>query len=87
MDGVGEVSITIQDMYQAAFLMYNGLTPEYVWSNGMVLFKFHGEDATKLADDYLASGNATVNAMMFARAHKDVKVSVRDIQQQHKEQK
>ena len=84
MDGVGEVSITLSDMYQAAFLMYNGLTPEYVWSNGMVLFKFFGEDATKLADDYLARGNATVNAMMFARVHKDIKASVRDIQQQHK---
>ena len=45
------------------FLMYNGLTPEYVWSNGMVLFKFFGEDATKLADDYLSSGHATVNAL------------------------
>ena len=84
MNGVGEVSITIQDMYQAAFLMYNGLTPEYVWSNGMVLFKFHGEDAVKLADDYLASGHALVNAMMFARAHKDIKSAVRDIQQQNK---
>ena len=84
MDGVGEVSITIQDMFQAAFLMYTGLTPEYVWSNGMVLFKFFGEDATKLADDYLTSGHALVNASMFARAHKDVKASVRDIQQQHK---
>ena len=84
MDGVGDVSITIQDMYQAAFLLYNGLTPEYVWSNGMVLFKFYGEDAAKLADDYLSSGHATVNAMMFARSHKEIKASVRDIQHQHK---
>ena len=41
-------------------------------------------NSSKLADDYLSSGYALVNAMMFARAHKDIKASVRDIQQQHK---
>lgn len=83
-DGVGEVSITLSDMYQAAYLVYNGLTPEYAWANGMVVFKFKGGDATKLSEDYLSSGHATVNAAMFARAHKDIKAAVRDIQQQNK---
>ena len=83
-DGVGEVSITLSDMYQAAYLVYNNLTPEYVWANGMVVFKFKGGDATKLSEDYLSSGNATVNAAMFARAHKEIKAAVRDIQQQNK---
>ena len=83
MDGVGDVSITIQDMYQAAFLLYNGLVPRCVYANGMVLFEFRGRKATELADDYL-TGNPLVNAVMFARVHKDIKASVRDIQQQHK---
>ena len=83
-DGVGEVSITLSDMYQAAYLVYNGLNPEYVWANGMVVFKFRGGDAAKLSEDYLSSGHATVNAVMFARAHKDIKAAVRDIQQQNK---
>lgn len=81
--GVGEVSITLSDMYQAAFLMYNGLNPNYVYANGMVLFEFKGSKATELADDYL-TGSPLVNASMFARSHKDIKASVRDIQQQHK---
>ena len=50
MDGVGEVSITTQDMYQAAFLLYNGLMPSYVYANGMVLCEFRGRKATELAD-------------------------------------
>lgn len=83
-DGVGEVSITLSDMYQAAYLVYNGLTPEYAWANSMVVFKFRGGDAAKLSEDYLSSGHATVNAVMFARAHKDIKAAVRDIQQQNK---
>ena len=83
-DGVGEVSITLSDMYQAAYLVYNGLTPEYAWANGMVVFRFKGGDATKLSEDYLSNGGATVNAAMFARAHKDIKAAVRDIRQQNK---
>ena len=82
-DGVGEVSITLSDMYQAAYLVYNGLKPNYLWANGMVVFEFKGGNAVALSEDYL-TGSQLVNAVMFARAHKDIKAAVRDIQQQNK---
>ena len=83
-DGVGEVSITLSDMYQAAYLVYNGLTPEYAWANGMVVFKFGGGKASKIADDYLYGSESFVSAAMFARIHEAIKAAVRDIQQQNK---
>lgn len=82
MSGVGNLSITLHDTYQAAYLCYSGLDINYIWSNGMVLFEFTGVSAAELADEYL-TGHDNINAALFSKHHRRIRTKLGEMKREH----
>lgn len=71
-------------MYQAAYLVCNGLKPYYSWVNGKVIIGFDNlGNARDLLDGYL-EGDDRCSASRFAQAHKEIRAKIRDMKNQRK---